>query len=263
MKILSFMIITLFSIQSFASSLYDVKIKDQRLYDIVLKQGVPELALQRTFEFLDVNGGKTIRVPAKIREKTKTYMDERDLTIKNDAIAIIDFSLPSSERRLYVINLKTGAVSKHFVAHGKGSGVRIAAKFSNVDGSKMSSLGLYVGGTVYYGGHGASLNLHGLEASNNKAAERDIVVHAANYVSEDYVKETGRLGRSWGCPAVAPGIINKMLTNFKEGGVIYAYHKDLIGKAVKSPTLQEVQPENDDEDIDLPGEEESIRKNEK
>ncbi|UOF01245.1 murein L,D-transpeptidase catalytic domain family protein [Bdellovibrio reynosensis] len=258
--VLSAVLTTLLSVSSFAGSLYDVKIKDVSLYDVFKEQGVPEAALQRSFEFLDVNAGKTIRVNAKFRTKTKTYMDEREITIKEDSMAIIDFSKPSNERRLYILNLKTGAVSKHFVAHGKGSGVRVAAKFSNIDGSKMTSLGLYIAGNTYYGGHGESLNLHGLETSNNNAASRDIVIHAASYVSEDYVKSQGRLGRSWGCPAVAPGIIKKVITTFKEGGLIYAYHKDLISSAVKNPDLQEVQPENDDEDIDLPEEEESVRK---
>ncbi|UXR64631.1 murein L,D-transpeptidase catalytic domain family protein [Bdellovibrio bacteriovorus] len=256
------LIITLISLQSFAESLYDRKVKDVRLYDMFVKQGVPEAAVQRTFEFLDVNSGKTIKVRSKVRGKEKTFMDDREVTIRSELIAVIDFSKPSNERRLYVMNLKDGSVAKHFVAHGKGSGVRVAAKFSNIDGSKMSSLGLFLGGNTYFGGHGESLNLYGLEASNSNAAERDIVVHAANYVSEDYVKSQGRLGRSWGCPAVAPGIIRKMLNGFKDGGLIYAYHKDLISSAAKDPTLQEVQAgsEKDDEDVDLPDEEESVRK---
>ncbi|ASD62893.1 hypothetical protein B9G79_04570 [Bdellovibrio bacteriovorus] len=260
-KLVAALIITLASIQSYADSLYDKKIKDVRIYDMFKKQGVPEPALQRTFEFLDVNAGKTVKMKAKIRGREKTYMSTREVTIKSDFIAIIDFSKPSSERRLYIMNMQTGAVTKHFVAHGKGSGVNVAAKFSNIDGSKMSSLGLYLGGNTYYGGHGESLNLYGLEASNSNAAERDIVVHAANYVSEDYVKSQGRLGRSWGCPAVAPGIIKRMLNNFKEGGLVYAYHKDLTASTQKDPTLQVVQEHVDEEDIDLPEEEESVRKN--
>ncbi|KYG61941.1 murein L,D-transpeptidase catalytic domain family protein [Bdellovibrio bacteriovorus] len=259
-KALSLISVTLLSLQSWAGSIYDVKIKNVPLYDVFKKQGIPEAALQRTFEFLDVNGGKTVRVRTKVRGRTATFMTEKEVTIKDDNMAaIIDFSLPSSERRLFVMNLKTGAVSKHFVAHGKGSGVKVASKFSNIDGSKMSSLGFYLGGSTYYGSHGESLNLYGLETTNSKAAERDIVMHAANYVSEDFVKSQGRLGRSWGCPAVAPGILPKMINNFKEGGVIYAYHKDLIKASTKNPTLQEVEHDGDDEDIDLPGEEESIR----
>ncbi|MFV8258741.1 murein L,D-transpeptidase catalytic domain family protein [Bdellovibrio bacteriovorus] len=260
-KLVTALIITLASIQSYADSLYDKKIKDVRIYDMFKKQGVPEAALQRTFEFLDVNAGKTVKMKAKIRGREKTYMSTREVTIKSDFIAVIDFSKPSSERRLYIMNMQTGGVTKHFVAHGKGSGVNVAAKFSNIDGSKMSSLGLYLGGNTYYGGHGESLNLYGLEASNSNAAERDIVVHAASYVSEDYVKSQGRLGRSWGCPAVAPGIIKRMLNNFKDGGLVYAYHKDLTASTQKDPTLQVVQEHVDEEDIDLPEEEESVRKN--
>ncbi len=245
-----------------AESLYERKVKDIRIYDIFVKQGVPEAALQRTFEFLDINAGKTVKMKAKIRGRERTYMSSRDVTIRNDFVAIIDFSKPSSVRRLFIMDLKKGTLTKHFVAHGKGSGVRIASKFSNIDGSKMSSLGLYLGGNTYYGAHGESLNLYGLEPSNSNAAERDIVVHAAKYVSEDYVLSQGRLGRSWGCPAVAPGIIRKMLNNFKEGGLVYAYHKDLTPELAKEPTLQVVQPtENDDVDVDLPDEEESVRKN--
>lgn len=252
---------TLVSFQSLAAeSLYDKKIENTRLYDIFIKQGVPEPALQRAFEFMDINGGRTIKVKAKIRGAQRTYMSLREITIKPENLAIIDFSKPSSERRLFVMNLRDGKITKHFVAHGKGSGVNFASKFSNIEGSKMSSLGFYLGGNTYYGGHGESLNLYGLEASNSNAAERDIVVHAASYVSEDFVRSQGRLGRSWGCPAVAPGIIRKMLTNFKEGGVIYAYHEDLTAAATTSPSIQEVEDKKDEVDVDLPEEEESVRK---
>lgn len=263
LQILSAVTIILLSLNCAAESLYDVTINKTRIYDIFVKEGIPEVALQRSFEFLDLNKGKTVRVKAKFREKNRTFMGDRKIKIQSSTLAIIDFSKPSSERRLYIMNLKTGAVTKHFVAHGKGSGVNLATKFSNLDGSKMSSLGLYIGGNTYYGSHGESLNLYGLEPSNDKAAERDIVIHAASYVSEDFVKEQGRLGRSWGCPAVAPGIIPRMISNFKEGGVIYAYHKDLSVKAAKEPTIQEVKVEQVEEDVDLPDEEETVRNSKK
>lgn len=259
-RILIFTVFVFFHASSHASSLYDVKINENRIYDLFKKEGVPEQALQRAFEFLDINSGKTITVKSKFRETHRTYMAERQIKIKSDYLAIIDYSKASNQRRLYVLNLKTGEVSKHYVAHGKGSGVTIAQKFSNIDGSKMSSLGIYVAGNTYYGAHGESLNLYGLEASNNKAAERDIVMHAASYVSEDYISSNGRLGRSWGCPAIAPGIIGRMIERFKEGGVIYAYHKDLISSATKNPVLQEAPADHDEPDVDLPNEEETLRK---
>lgn len=259
-RILCTLIIALASLQAHAESLYDVKIKGQRIYDIFIKEGVPAAALQRTFEFLDVNAGKTVSVKTKIREQSRTTLGSRNVTIKQDLVAIIDFSKPSTERRLYILNLKTGSVSKNFVAHGKGSGVNIAAKFSNIDSSKMSSLGLFIAVDPYYGKHGQSLTLSGLEPSNDMAAARDIVIHSADYVSEKYIKRHGRLGRSWGCPAISPNIIQQVITSFKDGGVIYAYHKNLIGAARLNPSLQQAKPQADEPDIDLPDEEETTTK---
>jgi hypothetical protein len=259
-KILLITVFTLFYMNSYASSLYETKIKETQIYDLFKREGVPEDALQRAFEFLDVNGGKKITVRSKFRESQRTYMGDKQIVIKSDFLAIIDYSKDSIQRRLYVLNLKTGEVSKHFVAHGKGSGVNIAKKFSNIDGSKMSSLGFYIAGNTYQGFHGESLNLYGLEASNNKAAERDIVMHAASYVSEDYIKNNGRLGRSWGCLSVAPGIISRMIERFKDGGVIYAYHKDLTYSKITNPVFQEAHSDHDELDIDLPNEEETLRR---
>lgn len=255
---------TLFcGLSSFANtSLYDVKVNNVRLYDKFVQQGAPKSAVERVFEFLDINGGKTVKVEAKVRTREKTYLAEKDIKIQEKFVAIIDFSRPSNEKRLFVMNLKTGEVSKHLVAHGKGSGVVVPAKFSNIGDSKMTSLGLYLAGDTYIGKHGKSLNLYGLEPSNSKAARRDIVMHAANYVSEDFAKARGRIGRSWGCPAVAPGIIGKMINIFQGGGLIYAYHKEVTAKTLKNPNLQVVKVDNDDVDVDLPGEEETLRKGE-
>lgn len=258
-QFLSFLMIFTVSINSFAASLYDVKINGTPLYDVFVKQGVPNKALERAFEFLDMNSGKKFMVRSKKREKNRSYMRDRSISIRNQTITIIDYSKPSSERRLYILNLKTGTVSKHYVAHGKESGVNHAIKFSNINGSKMSSLGFFIAGDTYIGAHGESLNLYGLEPSNNNAAERDIVIHAANYVSEDFIKENGRLGRSWGCPAVAPGIIDKVIKTLEEGGVLYAYHKDLIVEAAKNPIQQETKTAIPEKDIDLPEEEGGVR----
>lgn len=242
-----------------SDSFLNRKVGDKKLIDKVIEQGVPAPAVRRLFEFLDLNGGKTISVNHKERLRDSQKMVAKSLTIREDIAVIVDFSRPSDERRLFYVNLSSGQVDKHLVAHGKGSGVRVPSKFSNIDGSKMSSLGLYLTGSTYYGQHGESMNLHGLEATNSKAAERDIVVHAADYVSLDYAKEYSRVGRSWGCPAVAPGIIRKML-DLKNGTVIYAWHKDLMSATLKNPTLQEVEVQDDGKDEDLPNEEETLRK---
>lgn len=261
MKTIStFILATLCSLHSYAGpKLYDTKYNGVRVYDRLVSQGVPKAALERVFEFLDVNGGKTVKVKAKVRAK-RTYMGERKVKVKNRYAGIIDFTQASDKKRLFVMDLKTGAVVKYHVAHGRGSGVTVPAKFSNVDGSKMSSLGLYLAGDTYRGKHGESMNLYGLDKSNSLAASRDIVMHSAVYATERYAKALGRLGRSWGCPAVAPEIIKKMISTFNEGGVLFAYHKDFAATVTKNPVIQEVKVDKDQDDIDLPGEEESLSK---
>ncbi len=182
---------------------------------------------------------------AKIRGAKRTVMGQRDITIKDDYLAIIDFS-SSTERRLYVMDLRTGALHKEYVAHGSGSGRLNAIKFSNYyaerakDQTRMSSLGIYLGGDTYFGKHKESLSLYGIETSNSNAAIRDVVMHAANYVGESSIHTLGRLGLSWGCPAVSPNVIGEMIQNFKEGRVIYAYHNTLSQKFQQDPALQEV-----------------------
>lgn len=259
MQKLGFIIILLFSLNGFAANMYDLKINGEPVFNIFAKKGVPAAALKRTFDYLNEHGGKAMTVTTKA---TRTEpAGTRQITVKSEWIAIIDFTLPSDVRRLYIMNSKTGDVTKHHVAHGKGSGVRFATKFSNIDKSKMSSLGLYVGGSLYNGGHGQSLNLHGIDKSNNQAINRYIVMHGAKYVSESFLNQTGRLGRSWGCPAVSVTLIKKMNQLFKDGGVIYAYHKDLAAKALTTGKVIEDKTINDDADVDLDGEEEVVRKN--
>lgn len=261
LKVLSLLTVIFFQTHAFADSIADKMVHGVRLYDALKNQGVPEPALKRALEFVDNNGGKTIKVQTKVRPKdADAYLTNRNISIQTKNLAIIDFGEPSDARRLFVIDLEKATVTRYYVAHGKGSGVRLATKFSNEDGSKMSSLGFYLGGSTYVGVHGESLSLYGLEKSNNQAAARDIVMHAADYVSQDFINSSGRLGRSWGCPAVAPGIIKKMINLFKDGGVIYAYQPELMTKTQSSPKLQEVQREADQPDVDLPNEEEDIQK---
>ena len=216
-----------------ATSWYDKKVKGTLLYDMYKKAGVPEPALQRTFEFLDLNDNKEFKVKADNETVTK------EIDNKNYAV-IIDFSKPSSSRRLYLMNLTSGQVEKYYVAHGVNTGEDDAQKFSNIPDSKKSSLGFYLTGSPYVGKHGQSLHLYGLEKSNDKAFERDIVMHGASYVSVDFLDKYGRMGRSWGCPAVSEAIIKKLIPILKDGAVVYAYHKDLMPVARTSPAVQNV-----------------------
>ena len=258
MQKMSFFIVMIIGLQSFAASVYDLKVNGQPVFKMFVDQGVPRAAVRRTFDYLNSNAGKKIKVAAKDRSQ-RSGMGTKEISLRQETIAVIDYSLPSDQRRLYVMHLKTGVVSKHHIAHGKGSGVRYATKFSNVQDSKMTSLGLYITGSVYHGGHGASLYLHGVDKTNNQSTARDIVMHGAKYVSDDFLKRTGRLGRSWGCPAVSTSMMKKMIPYLKEGGLVYAYHKDIVEMTAKGKNIQVVMTVQDDADQDLDGEEETER----
>ena len=119
-------------------------------------------------------------------------------------LTVVDFDLPSTEKRLWVLDLTQKQVLFHtLVAHGHNSGENQATNFSNTNESNMSSLGFYVTEGEYQGKHGRSLKLQGLdEGFNTNAAMRSVVMHGAEYVSEDFIKQNGRLGRSLGCPAL-------------------------------------------------------------
>jgi hypothetical protein len=143
-------------------------------------------------------------------------------------LTIIDYSLPSTERRLWVLDLERGKVLfRELVAHGKHTGENVARAFSNQPGSYKSSLGAFVTGATYLGKHGLSLRLHGLEPGiNDRAEERAIVMHAANYVSQDLIYRVGRIGRSQGCPAVRPAIARKLIDTIRGGTLVFAYYPD-------------------------------------
>ncbi|SNC75536.1 L,D-transpeptidase catalytic domain [Hymenobacter gelipurpurascens] len=119
-------------------------------------------------------------------------------------LTVVDFSLPSTQKRLWVLDLGAKQVKFHtLVAHGHNSGENMATNFSNKNESNMSSLGFYVTKGEYNGKHGRSLKLQGVdEGYNTNALMRAVVMHGADYVSEDFIKQYGRLGRSLGCPAL-------------------------------------------------------------
>lgn len=149
--------------------------------------------------------------------------------LKNDHIlSIVDFSLPSTKKRLFVIDMSNGKLLFNtYVSHGRNSGKEMATAFSNDANSFKSSLGFYVTGSTYSGEHGYSLRLDGKEAGiNDNAYSRDIVMHAANYVNESIIKAKGLLGRSLGCPAV-PVVLHKAIINtIKDGTCLFLYSPD-------------------------------------
>jgi len=143
-----------------------------------------------------------------------------------ETLTVIDYSKPSSERRLWVFDLKSRElVYEELVAHGQGSGANMATQFSNDDESHQTSLGLFVTRDTYVGKNGYSLRLDGLDQGvNDRARDRAIVMHGAPYVSEQFVKATGRLGRSWGCPAISAAVARQMIDRVKGGGLVFAYY---------------------------------------
>lgn len=143
-------------------------------------------------------------------------------------LTIIDYSKPSTESRLWVLDLQTHSVLfNELVAHGQGTGDNLAVEFSNTPDSHKSSLGLFVTEDPYVGKHGYSLRLNGLDRGfNDRARERAIVLHGAPYVSEQFSKSAGRLGRSWGCPAVREIVARKLIDRVKGGSLVFAYYPD-------------------------------------
>ena len=146
--------------------------------------------------------------------------------IENEILTIVDFSLSSTQERMWVIDMKTQKVIlKSLVSHGRNSGSEFATDFSNTSESFKSSLGFYVTGETYIGKHGLSLRLDGMEYGiNDNARNRAVVVHGADYVSKSFIKNTGRLGRSQGCPAVPYEVHKELIQTIKGKSCIFIYH---------------------------------------
>jgi hypothetical protein len=143
-------------------------------------------------------------------------------------LTIIDYSKPSTEKRMWVFDLHTHALLfDELVSHGRGSGKTNATSFSNDPSSNKTSLGLFRTGETYVGHNGYSLRLDGLERGiNDHARERAIVVHGAPYVNAGTAKTNGYLGRSLGCPAVRPEVAHSLIDAIKGGGLLFAYYPD-------------------------------------
>jgi len=147
---------------------------------------------------------------------------------KKNILTIIDYSKPSDKDRFFVIDLENKKLLfKCLVAHGKNSGENIAASFSNQSGSLKSSPGFFLTAETYVGDNGYSLRLDGLEQGINDSARlRDIVIHGADYVSRKFIEENGRLGRSWGCPALPLEVSKEIIDIISEGSCLFVYAAD-------------------------------------
>jgi hypothetical protein len=155
-------------------------------------------------------------------------MKTKGLLNNDKIISIVDFSLPSDKKRLFVIDLKNyKLLFVTYVAHGRNSGLAKALYFSNEPESFKSSVGFYTTKSIYSGAHGYSMRLQGHEVGfNDKAESRDIVVHSADYVSENVARSQGYLGRSLGCPALSPKINKEIIDKIKNGTCLFVYGND-------------------------------------
>lgn len=188
--------------------------------DTLVKRTNLSIEQEILYQKLDLEGKINRTVFKKsINKHEKVEDNDKEL------ITIIDFSQPSSIRRLAIINLeKEEVVYNEYVSHGAGSGGIKAEEFSNITGSHQSSLGQYKTGSTYQGKHGLSLKLIGKESTNSNAESRYIVFHGANYATEDFLKKNGYLGRSHGCPAVDNKIAKDIIHLIKNGTYMYAYN---------------------------------------
>ncbi len=154
------------------------------------------------------------------------YLLAKNRISRSDYLTICDFSQSSRQKRLYIIDLvNKKLLTNTYVAHGRNSGTEYATRFSNKVESLQSSLGFYITGNTYIGEHGLSLKIMGVDIGfNDKALQRNIVIHGAAYVQEDWLRHSTYMGRSWGCPAVPQKESANIIATIKNGTCLFIYH---------------------------------------
>jgi hypothetical protein len=213
-------------------------------YEAFVNQGVPPAALKRIFGFLKKSYGQKISV--KTRQNKMVHVDFQN----NFYAGVVDFTKPSNEKRFYLLDLKHATVERYYVSHGLNSGGKWAGRFSNLDDSQMSSLGLFLTGFTYdskaFGGK--AMALFGLDPSNNLAYTRNIVLHQSSYMTEEFMaarkadpNDTERMGRSFGCFAFDPAVEPKVLNKLQNGALIYSYTINSEKMAHDNPSSQEIE----------------------
>lgn len=182
-------------------------------------------------------------IDAQVLERALAAADcahSRGLVARSSLLTVIDYAKPSTDKRLWVLDVAKRRLLYHeLVAHGSGTGENTAQHFSNVPRSHQTSLGLFLTGESYDGDNGYSMRLDGLEPGFNcQARERAIVMHGAPYVSEAFVKEHGRLGRSWGCPAVRAELAVEIIDILRGGSLVYANGPDPVWLAASARRVE-------------------------
>ena len=197
------------------SHAFDISAGDTATGDDYATLRIAELGLSRTVYNLALKGFKKLAAEKKLHNP--------------DVVTIIDYSQSSNQKRLYVLDLKHKKVLFNtYVAHGRKTGEEFAQSFSNCNGSYQSSLGFFVTRQTLVGSHtGFALSLDGVEKGfNDNANRRAIIMHAADYVSESFIKKYGRLGRSLGCPALPPELNTPIIEAIKGGTCLFQYNAD-------------------------------------
>lgn len=170
---------------------------------------------------------------ARLLDRAKAALDEHAHMFElRDRIALADFNAPSRELRFHIVDLLGGHASSYLVAHGRGSDPGHSGwlqTFSNEPNSLASSAGAYKTGQIYEGQHGRAMRLSGLDSHNNNAEMRAIVIHGADYVSEDHIASWGKIGRSEGCFAVARHMLPQLLGLLGPGRMVYANKLTAMG----------------------------------
>lgn len=189
-----------------------------------------ENTVAEVYKQIDFSSGEPLNyeVFAKAYTGYQNLKKANKLNAERNILTVSDYSLSANKKRMWIIDMNSRKVliNTH-VAHGQGTGEEYARHFSNREGSHQSSMGFYVTGDTYIGKHGNSLHLHGMDEGYNSAAyERAIVVHGAGYVSPDFIAGTGRLGRSWGCPAVSNELSDTVINTIKEGTCMFIYYPE-------------------------------------
>ena len=185
-----------------------------------------ELKIKNLYTGLNANSFQLPKMEAFSKAMEGYFQLKEQGAIEKEILTIIDFSLSSSQKRLWVIDMATNSVLlQSVVSHGRNSGMEFATSFSNEANSFKSSLGFYATGETYNGKHGLSLKLDGLEYGiNSNARSRAVVMHGADYAAENIIRQQGRLGRSQGCPAVPYAIHKKIIEMIKDKSCLFIYH---------------------------------------
>lgn len=194
--------------------------------EITSFDNAPEIQFEAIYHSLNTNNYRLPKQDSFTQALKGFYQWKEKGSIQKDILTLVDFSMSSTEKRLWVIDIKNNSILfQSLVAHGRNSGDEFATNFSNTPESHKSSLGFYATGETYIGKHGYSLRLDGLEKGiNNNARKRAIVMHGATYVSKEFIQNNGRLGRSFGCPSVPEELTKELIDIIKNQSCLYIYY---------------------------------------